>query len=72
MCLKPQFTLVQLTPAWNQSKLGKRKSQLIEDFAYLHQPYQNTGTFGEREPKAFSETEAVRTETFLKPQIFCP
>lgn len=54
MSLKPQFTLVQLTPAWNQSKLGKRKSQLIADFAYLHQPYQDAGTFSDWEPKTFS------------------
>lgn len=70
MCLKPQFTLVQLTPAWNQSELGKRKSELIADFAYLYQPYQDVGTFGDSKPKAFSETETVITEMFLKSHRF--
>lgn len=42
-------------------------SSFIANFAYLHQPYQDTWTLGDWEPKDFSETKTTTTTMFLKP-----
>lgn len=51
-CLKTEWT-------------GQKEIIVQSQFSYLHQPYQDVETFGDWEPKVFSETE-----TFLKPHRF--